>query len=297
MQAPTTGTSSEPSSATPEPSSATAEPSIPPIALAGLAGRLAFSFDTGIWVSSADGSGARQLTTDGGFDPSWSPDGRSIAYRLLTEHDDGEIWVVHSDGTGAHDLVNDPGFSDWGPAWSPDGRSIAFNSNRAGVLAIWLMDADGSNQRQVSAGHGEYPSWSPDGKRLVYAGGSYYDIRMVDVDGSHDHALTSRPAYDMAPAWSPDGTTIAYETQADYFPSVSEPGMGTEMEIHVISPDGSADRRLTSDRVEDYFPAWSSDGRALIWSRHGQLVVAHPDGSGLTADRPGNFPDWTSTSR
>jgi TolB protein len=262
------------------------------VRLADLRGRIAFSFDDGIWTSDADGRNRRRLTSDGGFDPTFAPDGSRIAYRLLLAHDDGEIWVM--DATGAHqrDLVNDPDFSDWGPAWSPDGRRIAYDSNRRVGLALWLMNADGSGQQILTNGHGEYPAWSPDGRQLVYAGGDYYDIWVVNADGSNDHAITSSAAYDMGPAWSPDGAWIAYHTQADAFPNVGEAGMGPEMEIHLVRPDGSDDRRITSDLVEDSFPAWSPDGRFLMWSRHGQLVVARPDGSGMVEIGPGNFPTW-----
>jgi Tol biopolymer transport system component len=263
-----------------------------PVSPADLAGTIAFSFDDGVWVSDADGGHRRPLRHDGGFDPTLSPDGREIVYRRLLEHDDGEIWAMSASGAGRHDLVDDPAFSDWGPAWSPDGRRIAFDSNRRGGLAIWLMDADGSHPRIVTTGHGEYPSWSPDGTKLAYSGGSYYDIRVVGIDGSNDHALTSSPAYDMGPAWSPDGAWIAYHTQADAWPRVEEAGMGNEMEIHLVRPDGSDDHRITDDSVEDSFPAWSPDGRFLMWARHGELVVARPDGSGRIDIGPGNFPTW-----
>ena len=129
-------------------------------------------------------------------------------------------------------------------------------------------------------------------KQIVYAGGSYYDIRITGADGANDRALTSSPAYDMGPAWSPDGQWIAYHTQADYYPKLGEPGQGPEMEIHLVRPDGSDDHRITADRVEDSFPAWSPDGRFLMWSRHGELVVARPDGSGMVEVGPGNFPSW-----
>jgi Tol biopolymer transport system component len=257
-----------------------------------LRGRIAFSFDDGIWVSDGDGENRRQLTNDGGFDPTWSPDGSRIAYRRLLARDDGEIWVVDADGSHAHDLVKDPNFSDWGPAWSPDGRTIAYSSNRKVGLALWLMDADGTHQRLIGRGHGEYPTWSPGGRRIAYAGGSYYDIRVVDADGSDDLAITTSPAYDMGPAWSPGGAWIAYHTQADYYPNLGESGMGPEMEIHLVHPDGSSDHRITSDDVEDGFAAWSPDGEFLMWSRHGELVVARPDGSGLIEIGPGNFPSW-----
>jgi len=263
-----------------------------PIAVDQLSGKIAFAFDDGIWVSDASGRHRRRLTHDGGFDPTFSPDGSQIAYRLLLAADDGEIWVMDAAGGGMHDLVNDPDFSDWGPAWSPDGRLIAYDSNRRVGLAIWLMNADGSDQRIITHGHGEYPSWSPDGTRITYAGGDYYDIHVVDVSGSNDRAITKSPAYDMGPAWSPDGAWIAYHTQVDYYPDLGEAGQGPEMEIHVIRPDGSGDHRITSDRLEDNFPAWSPDGRFLVWSKHGELVVARPDGSGLVDIGPGNFPSW-----
>ena len=285
--------------ATPAPSGPSASPtplagvpSGPPIDLAEISGRIAFAYDDGIWVSNADGTDRRQQTKDGGFDPTFSPDGRQIAYRLLLAADDGEIWLMDSDGGHPRDLVNDPEFSDWGPAWSPDGKQIAYSSNRIGGLAVWVMDADGSGQHAVTNGHGEYPAWSPDGMQIVYAGGSYYDIRITGADGANDRALTSSPAYDMGPAWSPDGQWIAYHTQADYYPSLGEPGQGPEMEIHLVRADGSEDHRITADRVEDSFPAWSPDGHFLMWARHGELVVARLDGSGMVEIGPGNFPAW-----
>ena len=52
------------------------------------------------------------------------------------------------------------------------------------------------------------------------------------------------------------------------------------------------DHRITDDRVEDAFPAWSPDGRFLMWSRHGELVVARVDGSGMIEIGAGSFPSW-----
>ena len=292
VQASSPGRTSGPATPASPPPPASVGASTAPIDPADLTGKIAFSYDDGIWLASADGHDRRRVTGDGGFDPSLSPDGRQIVYRLLLEHDDGEIWITDVGGGRPRDLVDDPAFSDWGPAWSPDGRAIAFDSNRSGGLVLWRMDADGSHQRRLTTGHGEYPTWAPDGMHLAYAGGSYYDIRVVAADGSGDRAITTSPAYDMGPAWSPDGAWIAYHTQADRWPDVAEAGMGDEMEIHLVRPDGSDDHRITDDDVEDAFPAWSPDGRYLVWARHGELVVARPDGSGRIDIGPGNFPSW-----
>ncbi len=260
-------------------------------------GHVAYAGDGGIWVSMADGSDPRQVTHDGGFDPTWSPDGRSIAYRVIRAEDDGEVMVVDTCGGVPRSLSNDPDYSDWGPEWSPDGTRIGYSSDREiRGIAVWVMNADGSEQRVVTAGHGEYPSWAPDGQRIAYAGGGYYDIRVVDLDSGQDVAITSTPAYEMGPAWSPDGEWIAYHSQADHYPRLTEPGQGPEMEIHIVRPDGSDDRRLTSDLIEDAFPAWSPDGRLLMWSRMGELVVADTEGKHLRRIGSGNFPAWTASS-
>lgn len=239
-------------SPTPAPTSTPSSTGTGPIDPAELQGLITFSADDGVWVANADGSDRHQLTTDGGFDPTWSLDGVQIAYRLLLAEDDGEIWIINADGSDAHNLVNDPDFSDWGPAWSPDGTTIAFDSNRQVGLTIWLMSAGGGG----------------------------------------DHALTDTAAYDMGPAWSPDGEWISYHTQADHYPDVVESGMGDEMEIHLVRPDGSDDHAITADNVEDSFATWSPDGRFLIWSRHGELVASRPDGSGMIELGSGNFPAW-----
>jgi Tol biopolymer transport system component len=94
-----------------------------------------------------------------------------------------------------------------------------------------------------------------------------------------------------------DGSWIAYHTQADHYPNLGEAGMGPEMEIHLVNPDASYDHRITNDDIEDSFAAWSPDGRFLMWSRHGELVVSRPDGSGMIEIGSGNFPSWIQPSR
>jgi WD40-like Beta Propeller Repeat len=141
----------------------TTPPSRPPGAVARRAGRIVFSTTQDIYVVNGDGTGLQQLTTDPAqeFDPSWSPDGRQIAYRAQRPPAASDIYVMNADGSGQQRIAS--GLS---PAWSPDGAWIAY-SDELGTIS--LVRPDGSASRRVpGTWQGEYPSWSPDGSKLAF---------------------------------------------------------------------------------------------------------------------------------
>ena len=122
-----------------------------------------------IWVIPSDGSGPPEMITDapdGALEPAWSPDGSRIAYRTLA---DGRIISMATDGSDVTRLTDSPDF-DGQPTWSPDGTMIAFASDRGASRDIYLMNADGSDQVDLSGNgpgdDGEHrgsdfsPSWS-----------------------------------------------------------------------------------------------------------------------------------------
>lgn len=175
-----------------------------------------------------------------------------------------DIYVVNSNGTALTRLTTDPA-TDATPAWSPDGARIAFASDRTGTWEIFLMNADGSDQVQLTAtGSSSGPAWSPDGTRIAFT--SYRDgngeIYVINVDGTGLQNLTNDPLQDDAgPAWSPDGTKIAF-SKGPYV--VGEEGS----KIFLMNADGSDQRLLTADpSVTDVSPAWSPDGASLVVSR------------------------------
>ena len=115
-----------------------------------------------VWIVGVDGSQARQLTlfteAEGRAQlPAWSGDGRRIAFQAgsldpadSTKHL-GHIWVMDL-GTGALTRLapHTEAYLDETPSWFPDGKRIAFQSNRSGRMEVWVMNADGSEARQLT---------------------------------------------------------------------------------------------------------------------------------------------------
>ena len=134
--------------------------------------RIAFAGRTGgdsgvleIWVMDADGARITQLTDnlDSEGCPLWSPDGTQLLYTIYREVDERlwvqEIWVMRSDGSGQR-MLAERGES---PAWSPDGTRIAYVSDQDGDREIFVMQADGTDQTQLTFNNDEdlAPVWSP----------------------------------------------------------------------------------------------------------------------------------------
>jgi TolB protein len=254
------------------------------------AGTIAYSApDLGdVVVARADGSGAHRLTSARGpqFDPSFSPDGRLIAYRDSRHgiNRDDEIWVMDREGRHARNLTRDPG-NDWSPAWSPDGATIAFASTRSGSLELWTVASNGSDPRRLSRSPGEYPSWSPDGSRIAFSlvTAGAVQIAIVGRSGRGERAVTPITENSELPAWSPDGSLIAFSR-----------GFEGRRTIWTMKPDGTDAQRITEGGGDDVGPSWSPDGRYIVFARRRRLTIVRADGSGARSlGLAGSLPAWT----
>ena len=123
-------------------------------------------------------------------------------------------------GTDQRQLTDNPAYDGY-PRYSPDGSTILFESIRDGQRGIWLMDADGANQRRIAAGGDGsdwFPACSPDGSRVAFSSdrdGGLFRIYVADADGLQRPPGVGRAAHDWAPEWSPDGRYIGFLTNRD----------------------------------------------------------------------------------
>ncbi len=102
--------------------------------------------------------------------PSWSPDGARIVHIRYPGGTTvgSEIFAMDTTGSSATRLTNNMS-DDRHPRYSPDGTTIASDhEDSQGIPQLWLMNSDGTGERQITTGGGSRPAWSPDGSEIVY---------------------------------------------------------------------------------------------------------------------------------
>ena len=205
--------------------------------------------------------------------PSWSPDGRQIAFYSEQANGKADLFVMNADGTGRRPLVETPTASEGAPAFSPNGAEIAYDTDRDGNFEVYVMNADGTNPRRLTSHPGRdlAPAWSPDGQWIVFMSDRdarpEFDVFRMKADGSDVERLTSGATH-WFPQYSPDGTRIAMHVWRD---------------VHVMNAATHALTRLTTDPSHGMYPTWSPDGTRLAFMswRTGptEIYTMNADGS------------------
>lgn len=177
--------------------------------------------NSGLWIVNSDGTGRTLLNATGGS-AAFDPTGTMLAFG-----DNGSIWKINVDGTGLTQLAA----AGRQPAWSPDGTQIAYHTSVGGREQLFLMNADGTNHRQVLTSPAVLdPVWLPSSRialAVLVSRGNYEIYTLDPADPGSLTRLTSRKGNDFEPSWSPDGSGIAWA-------SLSSPSG-----IWIMNADGS----------------------------------------------------------
>ena len=244
--------------------------------------------DTGeqIAIMGPSGSNPRQLTTDGGFSPAISPDGRHVVYtafRSCGGRCGGSYLVIMgSDGSNPRALTDFvPDREDESASFSPDGGSVVFDRS-IDKPGIWTIDIDGSDERRLlREGNDEVldsPEYSPSGRKIAFEratfGPSRDRIYTMNRKGKHLVRLTGGRShgYDSEPSWSPDGKRIAFRRICRK--------KCRDSEIYVMKADGSRVKPITHDRGYQEEPHWSPDGKVVAYD------TSEPQDDEIAAKRP-----------
>ena len=289
-------------------------------------GRIAFQANVGkfpqVFTIKPDGTGLKRITDvpradPGAENPSWSPDGSTIAFDAAVPSG-VSIFTVPAGGVSPTQLPLGVGNFNGDPAYSPDGSQLSFDQDVGDaaptVHGIFVANVDGSNAHRLTTGIATKQAfdtesqWSPDGTMIAFTrvkNERQAAIFTIRIDGSGLTQLTPYRLDAASPDWSPNGKTILYNTFWD------SPG-GKASNIYAISTSGRHPTALTHDHAaKDFFaasfrPSWAPNGKRIVFShvdfkgRSGTegLYTMRPDGTRqkrVTHMSPKRFatnPDW-----
>ncbi|MFN2525485.1 MAG: TolB family protein [Actinomycetota bacterium] len=259
--------------------------------------------DFDIFTVPSNGAAIQQLTqgSEADIQPSWSPDGRRIAFaRLHPSFATADIYVMEGDGTGLTNLTQDPVISDYVPAWSPKGDKIVFarrnNPTDPTDVNLHVINADGTGLVQITDTPGieSSPEWSPDGRLIIFArdreasGAAGTPLEVIRPDGSGRRVVTDPGVQAFGPHWSPDGKKILFGSGQSQIqtPFISLAAGEADRDIWMMRRDGTHPQNLTADSdADNLFGIWSPDGKriAFLSDRDGayKIYTMRSDGSNV----------------
>jgi TolB protein len=252
-----------------------------------------------IYLMSANGGRERRLTrTKRRYyynSPTWSPDGKRIAFGRERVIDPGyhsagsQIFVMNADGSDLRQLTSGGDLAY--PTWSPDGRRIAIVGNAQAMVEpscniypacldshVYLVNVDGTHLHTLTPDltDARDSAWSPDGRKIAFVHWRHdHDwLYVMNADGRNRRLLIKTPDWDDG-AWSPDGRKIALVSDAT-----------SQDRLYVMDKDAKHLRALTPASTDDFAPTWSPDSERIAFEQvdsaeAGHIYVVSADGSNL----------------
>jgi Tol biopolymer transport system component len=270
-----------------------------------------------IYLVQGDGSGLTRMTDNEVVDtsPTWSPDGRQIAFRSRRDGS-SDLFIMDSDGSHITNLIRDPKdsiFDEFYPRWNPKRDLMAMYTDRfyspavgcawhrvaympinGGKDSIVVLDAQVTEQETLT--------WSPDGSTIVYSSRCDFakeqaiELFAWNIDTNEVTQLTHDGFSNSSPAYSNNGRYLAYQSTRD----------DEAAEIYILDLETGDLRNLTQSPSKDSHPTWSPDDSqiAFITDRDGndEIYVMNVDGSGTpinVSNHPARDfePSWSPAPR
>ena len=209
--------------------------------------------------------------------PVWSPDGSTLSFSA-SSNGDSDLYVADANLDEKQDATRitfNPGAEHLGD-WSPDGEWLVFHSSGLPAYqGLWLRNPDGVNLIQLTSEDDRNARWSPNGDDIVFTrhseGASKICVASKQTNGHwrddvNTDCYTPGGESNQSPVWSPDGKSLAYVSFGD-----------GNAEIYTMGPDGTKQRRLTKNNVDDLHPVWGPDGKRIAFVSYlyglGEIIV------------------------
>jgi TolB protein len=231
--------------------------------------------------------------------PMLSPDGTRVVFQS-NRSGNAELYTMRPDGAGVRRLTETP-YDEGTPVWSPDGTKILFAADATGQGEdLYLVNADGTGVVRLTDTPGDdgHAHWSADGTHVVFNSArttpdlslpwnrQWHEIFTMKADGTDLRQVTRCRSVCTYGVLSPDGARVAYRKVTD------DPGFNWDLtpsarnsEVFVANADGSDERNVSRSAAFDGWPAWSPDGRRILFASNrggrplvGELFVAAPEG-------------------
>ncbi len=218
-------------------------------------------------VAAADGSDMRiLLKADAVYPffnrPVWSPDASLVAFSRSGGGIAQEIWLMPAAGGQPRRMWQDPpGVFSADPVFTPDGRGVVHTSSRSGATNLWVMPIDGNTPLRLTSGSGpdQLPSVARTGAIAFLNSRTRGTLLVHQFEGGATRTVATHHSVLWAPAFSPEGREVAFaRNEAD-----------GSWHIWTVAVGGGAPRQITSGRLPEIYPRYTSDGSAILFQTWG----------------------------